>query len=375
MHSVSRSRAATRVAATAAAAAAALLLAACSSSSSSSTQHSSSAKVPSQVAATVTKWTTRPTAISVTEPVGKAIPAGKTVAYVHCGLPACNIWASALQSAAKVLGWKAKIYQTNGTPESVAAAWTQVVRDHPDGVIASGLDKSIFASQLAKLDKAGIPVVEGFVTDPIGDGIKLVVGTPASYAQVGAMEAAEAVSLNGTSTDALYVNLPAYQIVQPSFAAFKSSFATDCPSCNQASIDIPVTSLGSASSNTIVSYLRSHPSVNVVVNGNSGLTLGLPAALRAAGLSTKVKIIDDAPTAENYSYIRGGQQEATVNVPIQSSMWQLVDALARIFVGEPITPDEKDPQWWLLTSANLPSSDSFSNVADYQTQYKKLWGK
>jgi ABC-type sugar transport system substrate-binding protein len=345
-----------------------------SSSSSSSTSSTASNTSSTAAAAAATKAATRPANILVTQPVGKPIPTGKTVAYIHCGLPACNIWASALKQAAAVLGWKATIYYTNGTPESVQAAWKQAVIQKPDAVIASGFDKVIFAQQLAQLKADNIPVVEAFVTDPPGDGIDLVVGTGAEYAQVGEAEAAEAVVAGGAKPDAVYVNLPAYQIVQPSRMAFHATFAKYCPSCTQASFNIPITELGNGSTNVIVSYLRSHPDVNVVVNSNSGLSLGLPAALKSAGLSN-VKIIDDAPTATNYDYIRAGDQLATENVPIQATMWQLVDALARHFAGTSMAPDNKPPQFWLLTKSNIPSSDDFSNILNYQQQYKSLWGK
>ena len=60
----------------------------------------------------------------------------------------------------------------------------------------------------------------------------------------------------------------------------------------------------------IVSYLRAHPEVNYVALSYDGVGVGLPAALKAAGLADKVKIIGEAPTATNVSYVEAGTQGA-----------------------------------------------------------------
>jgi ribose transport system substrate-binding protein len=352
------------------------VIAGCGSSSSSSSSASSSAgAVPAAAKEETTKWSTRPTQISVTQKVAKPIPTGKTIAYIHCGLPACNTWASAIKEAAKKLGWTAKIHLTTGTAESVQAAWKEVVREAPDAVLANGFDKEVFSTQLAELKAKKIPVIESFVTDPPGDGINLVLGGPQTYRTVGEIEAAKAVELQGSKANMLYVNLPAYKIVQPAGEGVKAEFSKLCSSCKLTSINVPVTALGKESPGLITSYLRAHPEVNVDVNSQSALSEGLPAALKAAGISEQVKIIDDAPTPTNYAYIKGGEQAASVNVPIQSLSWQMVDAAARLFTGESVAADEKDPQWWLLDKSNIPAEENFSNVAGYQAQYEQLWGK
>src|ERR1700743_2347184 len=83
------------------------VVAACGSSNSGQSAHSSSSSSQgSQGLATAKKivdqYRTRPTHVLVTTPVGKTIPTGKTVAFIHCGVPACNIWRDAFQQAASV---------------------------------------------------------------------------------------------------------------------------------------------------------------------------------------------------------------------------------------------------------------------------------
>ena len=63
---------------------------------------------------------------------------------------------------------------------------------------------------------------------------------------------------------------------------------------------------------------------------------GLPAALKAAGLSNKVKFIGEAPTETNFSYIRSGQEGATVSQAYYEIWANMLDAAARTVTGQSI---------------------------------------
>ena len=47
----------------------------------------------------------RPATITVAKPVGKAVPAGKKVVYVSCGISVCQLQGQIVAQAAKALGW------------------------------------------------------------------------------------------------------------------------------------------------------------------------------------------------------------------------------------------------------------------------------
>ena len=104
------------------------------------------------------------------------------------------------------------------------------------------------------------------------------------------------------------------------------------------------------------------------------MTIGLPAALKAAGL-TGVKIVGQGATPTNIQYLHAGQQPVDVAFPYNEVMWSMVTAAIQHAVGDPITPAVAPPLW-ILTPQNAPNTSAsiFPVVADYQKQYEALWG-
>src|SRR5882762_3131466 len=113
-------------------AASSLVVTACSSSKSKGTDPSkpgsSAGGDASKAVALLAQYTTRPTTFSLTVPVGKPIPTGKTIAYINCGNTICASQGPILETAAKVLGWTVNTINTDGTPAQIQNAWAQVLR-------------------------------------------------------------------------------------------------------------------------------------------------------------------------------------------------------------------------------------------------------
>jgi ribose transport system substrate-binding protein len=109
------------------------------------------------------------------------------------------------------------------------------------------------------------------------------------------------------------------------------------------------------------------------VSSVDAIVLGLPAALKAAGLND-IKIIGEGPNTTNLQYLASGEQQASIAFPYYEEMYAMVDALARKFSGVPIEP-AFDPPIWLLTKDNVPSTtELFPLVVDVKDQFAKLWG-
>ena len=140
-------------------------------------------------------------------------------------------------------------------------------------------------------------------------------------------------------------------------------------------IDIPLTALGKDAPDRIVSYLRSHPKVGyVVLSVSDALGTGLPAALQAAGLGGKVKILGQGASTQIYQYISGGQVKSVVPFDYYAVDYQMLDALARHFAGVPVK--QTPPPLWLVGKSELPNANAlFPLVPDYRSQFLKLWGK
>ena len=126
-----------------------------------------------------------------------------------------------------------------------------------------------------------------------------------------------------------------------------------------------------------MSYLRSHPSVNYVVLSESGsLGPGLPAALRAAGLDDKVKIVGQGGNQQVYQDVKAGKMAAVT--PVLALRLRLLDARrARPQVGRRAGRADAagvlvDDQGEHAVRHNGPA---FPIVEDYKAQWAKLWGK
>jgi ribose transport system substrate-binding protein len=104
------------------------------------------------------------------------------------------------------------------------------------------------------------------------------------------------------------------------------------------------------------------------------LATGLPAALKAAGL-TDVKIVGQGGDPTAFQALAQGQILALVPFDYYAVDYQMIDALARHFAG--VTVEQTAPPLWLLTKDNLPSDYTklFPMVPDYQNKFLKLWGK
>jgi ribose transport system substrate-binding protein len=350
---------------------------ACGGSSSSSSSGSGTANgAASANGAAAAKWATRPTQIPITEPVGKPIPTGKTIDFINCGVTSCTDEYTNLAAAAKVLGWTVKNINTKGTPESVQAAWTQAVNDKPDAVVTSGFPRAMFAQQLAQLKAANIPVLNASVVDNVGNGISLLLNGPQSLTPEGEILASWITADSKGKANTLYVDLPAYNILAAVRQYFQANYTKMCSGCKLDVLSIPVTSVGKDVPDRIVSYLRAHPDVNYVVYSLGILNIGVPSALRQAGLS-KVKIAVNVGDAQNYQYISSGQAHAAMAFNQVEQDWVWADALARLFTHQSIAPDQNAKlPFMLITKDNLVStSTDFPLVADYQAQFRKLWGK
>jgi ribose transport system substrate-binding protein len=361
----------------------ALAVAGCGSSSSSTSSASNAATTggsssaglqQAQVALQVAEK--RPTTIGL-PPVTTAIPAGKTVSFVHCGVAVCDTIVSALKNAAGVLGWKVDPVASNGTPASVKSAWDSVVRLRPDAAFGSGFNRSLFASEATQLSSMHVPILDWSTLDPSGSGITFVKGGPTDVPIVGKQMAAWVVTSTQGKADTVYVDLPTYVILGPVKTGFVSAYNQWCSGCKLDTMSVPLTSIGTTAPSLIVSYLRAHPDVNRVVLSYDGVGVGLPAALKAAGLDGKVQFIGEAPTATNLSYVQNGTEGATVSQGYYEIWAAFIDAAARAMTGQSLAPDVawKAP-WFLVTKDNVSQGTGFSPVVpNLDAQLKAIWKK
>ena len=138
-----------------------------------------------------------------------------------------------------------------------------------------------------------------------------------------------------------------------------------------------MTSLGKDAPDRIVSYLRSHPQVNyVVLSVSNALGAGLPAALRAAGLADKVKLVGQSGDTQTFQDLQADNIKSVVPFDYYAVDYLMLDALARHFAGAPV--QQANPPLWIVTPENMPAQATkglFPVVESYRDEFKKIWGK
>ena len=267
-----------------------------------------------------------------------------------------------------------QVLNTDGSPQQVQNAWEQVGREKPDGVLYTAVPRSQIGKYLTNAAKDGIAVAACCLTDEVGDGIDYIIGTAEQAGKLGPVYASWVIADSDGEANTVFLTLPDFPILKTLEDSYKASLAEQCSTCGYDKIDIPLADLGKNAPDLIVSFLRSHPDTKYIVASVDAIVLGLPAALKAAGLDD-IKIIGEGPNTTNLQYLASGDQAASIAFPYYEEMYAMVDALARKFAGVPIEAPF-DPPIWLLTKDNVPSTtDLFPLVLDTKEQFAKLWGK
>jgi ribose transport system substrate-binding protein len=323
------------------------------------------------------KATTRPTSIGLTAAIGKEVPTGKKVAFISCGVEACEIQGTIIKQGAADLGWTASTIGTDGSPEQLQNAFETALRQGADGVILNAVNRAAVAKQIKKAEQQGVAFVTCCSIEAEGDGILRNVAGKENSERIGEKLAAKIVADSDGKASTLFVNISAFQILQSLAGQLESSYKQFCPDCGYATLDIPVTSLGKDAPDRIVSYLRSHPQVNyVVLSVSNALGAGLPAALRAAGLADKVKLVGQSGDTQTFQDLAANNIKSVVPFDYYSVDYLMLDALARHFAGVPV--QDAQPPTWIVTAKNMPEQATqglFPVVEGYRDEFKKIWGK
>jgi ribose transport system substrate-binding protein len=366
------------------AAAVCLLAAACGSSSSSSgtADSTSSASTKEAVAAAKKALDTflAPPMVTV-PPLSSKPPSGKTIEAVTCSVPACVATAQQAVIAGKALGWKVNIIYGGVTPQSYLSALDQAVAHPGSGVMYNAiLPDTAITRQLAELRTKHIPFVS------LGEPFKSsTYGTLADFlgpSQVapGGRVMADWVIVNsdGNPGKVAYFWDPALPQHRSALTAFQAILAKACSS--RCPVDVQTasaTTFGTTFPQRVVSFLEENPTVKYVVFGYAGgQAVGVPQALKAAGLAGKVQIVQRQGDPFDLGLIKSGQEAMAEFEEVYEVGWEAINAFARYFVGDSDSQYTDAVGLWYhaITKQNLPNNISvFYSAPGFQSKYLAAW--
>jgi ribose transport system substrate-binding protein len=356
---------------------AALLVAGCGDSDSGGGDGEATGNFPAAEEA-IAKYEKRPTSIGLETPVGKPIPKGKNITFVQCGVPACETERQLLEGATDVLDWNLKSIDAGTTPEEIKAAYQQAINEKPDAVLSSGYPRALYEPELQTLKKMNIPVVQAFVGEEPGNGITGVVGGPAA-SELEGKAMADFILTHAGSEDLtvgqVYVN--GFETTVIVADALKKELEAQCPGCTTKDLVVPVSSIGADLPQRVASFLTSNPDVEWSAVGYADLLVGLPTALKGAGIENAQLVTLNLNPAIAPYLAKGEFLQMGFNISFPEAYWREIDLLARYFTGQPYEEDMDDSTlpYWAVTADVLPSTtEEFPAVVDYEEQYKELWG-
>lgn len=324
-----------------------------------------------------------PTSVGVTQPLSAQPPKGRTVVGLEGPLALSKVVASGWKAATETLGWTYKGINIGTDPEGIQKAFSSALslNPQPDAIIVAGSPKSSYSALLAQAKARGIAVVSNSTVDEAGtgDGLIATVGGAPDAELAGRMVAAQVVAdSNGEARVALFT-VSAYPLLGAFTASFEQSLSAWCARCSVKVVDQQAVDIGTRTPSSVVSTFQADPALDYAVFAIGDMTIGVPPALKAAGLTDRVKILGQLASAPNIEAVAAGTEHAWTAFPAPSFGWTTVDAIARHSVGDdPRVSTDAKYATMLLTKDAVPGlaqdgSGNFLGVVDYADQWKKLW--
>lgn len=382
--SVSASAPGTSVSASAAApsasAAVATVSASATSASVSAPATTASAATPgANVAAAKTAiaaYIGHPSAFPITEPLPSKLPAGKKFVYLQCSTPICGLVGQLLQGAVQAIGGKMTIVNAGSSAQTAQVAASSALALKPDAVLLGAIDPALFGGGLKALAKAGVKLVSLQVdkdVTPFGITFNYL-GTNLSQRN-GQLLADWVIANKGPNANAVLYTLPALDISAPVQASFEAEMKKNCSSCSVRVVPIDVGTIGTTAPSTIVTDLQAHKKTNAAVFVSLSAATGLPAALKAAGLT--VTTVGFGPTAGNLQDIKDGAVTAALDIDFPVSTFAAVDAAARLLEGAQPTASEQAgdvPEQFLeQKDITFDPTKGWSAFPDFAQRFGQLW--
>jgi ribose transport system substrate-binding protein len=335
--------------------------------------------------------------VGVTEPASKKPEPGKEIVFLECPVPTCKVFGDGIEQATDLLDWELTRLTYQFTPEGQQSAFQQALDLGPDAIMSSGQTPAVTVQQRQAAAEAGIPffdnsaVYENDPTTAIGrvdedPAPPTLLLEPASFVgfQNGTLPAAWAIAQTDGNVHSIFVNVPDIPIIVPPQVSYEAALETVCPeTCSNVVVAATVDEIGTTLPSKVVSTLQENPDTNYIVFTSGDFSLGVAAAVQAAGFDD-VKLIGATPIQANVESMKaGGPDEAWAGVSNVVIGWRLVDGAVRYFNGDSIpspvafSPDDTSAAAWpvprIYTTETAPTSSDFVEPADYAEIFSELW--
>ena len=326
--------------------------------------------------------TSPPQEMTVTEPLPSA-PEAKTVAFVNCPVPACQVNEPFLEEALDALGWELTVLTYDAA--APGSAFQQAIDAGVDYIATSGIPLAAIEEQVSEAEAAGIPIFEVYSTDePGGEANNLYsqIGGSASVFNASDILADWVIADSDRSANVVFVTIRDFPILLDEEEATTEAFADQCPDCSIEALPVTIADLGAGTvPQQIASYLQTNPDADYVWFSFSNLSTGVSDTLDGAGLLEGRKLVGMQHETPQLQELVDGTNTAWTAVPYQYGMWLLADQMARHATGvwdAELEAEASIVPTWVVDSAEVAESllptDGWTGPEDFKDSFMALWG-
>jgi ribose transport system substrate-binding protein len=316
---------------------------------------------------------------------GPKIEPGKTVVYVSTdqrngGARGVGV---GVAEAAKLVGWKYREMDGQGTVSGRSDALNQAIARKPDAIILGAIDATEQSAAVEAAAKQHIVVVgwHSFAKPGPSDKLPVFTNITTDPLQVAKAAASYAIADSDGKAEVVIFTDSAYQIAIAKSDAMAATIKA-CSTCKVLSVeDTPLADASSRMGPLTTALLQRFGDKWTYGLSINDLTFDFMApSLASAGVAgngypRNISAGDGSESA--FERIRADQyQVGTVAEPLRLHGWQLVDEMNRAFAGE--KPSGYVAPAHLFTPENIKFDGGPNNIYDpdngYQDAYKKIWG-
>lgn len=320
----------------------------------------------------------KPTKILITEPLKGTPPKGKNLVMLGTNDPNNQKLQKSLKDLAALAGWSYSVVSYDpANPATFNAAVDTALTKNADYVAEAGIP--LTPAVIKKVQDAGAKwVLTSVHPVDVKDPVIVDANAYSNDEQMGKVLADFFVADSKGKGSIVIEHVPAYPILEGFTDGFQAEVKELCPDCKVKiqEITIPDLVAGKVPS-VMVSALRSNPDANYVGFDVGPFANGFDAALAAAGLTNKVKIIGEAADEAAIANLKAGKHTAWTGFDPVYSTYVMMDAMFRDSLGMPIDQEKAGLQTTqILTKDNVGEIQgaTWSEPADALDQFKQLWG-
>ncbi len=306
---------------------------------------------------------------------------GRTLVYVAQTMtnPGVAGAADGIREAARVVGWDVRVIDGGGTPAGIQAAMSEAVTLRPSGIVVGGFDPGATSQQLARAERAGIPVIGWHAVAAPGPSRRpaLFTNVTTQVEDVARISAQWVVATSDGDAGVVILTDASIPFAKNKSDLIREELAT-CAGVKLLSyVNIPIPDASSRTPREVSSLLsRFQGRWTHSVAINDLYFADAAPAFRAAGKDGagppfNIGAGDGDPSA--FQRVNSDQyQAATVPEPLILQGWQIVDEFNRAFSRRPASGYVAPVH--ISTADNSEGATSW-NPSGFREGYRKIWGR